>query len=66
MIFFKRKPGESLVLNTPNGEIVIRVLDGDELGIDAPAGTRVSRASRADTSGSWLPSRPKKDKSRVA
>lgn len=59
MIFCKRTPGETVVINTPTGEIVIRVLDGDELGIEVPPGALV-REVRPDTApANWLPSRPR-------
>ena len=58
MLFFKRKPGESLVIETPNGDIVIQVLAGDELGIEVPYGARVSPTTETKP-GNWLPSRPR-------
>jgi hypothetical protein len=58
MIFFKRKLGESLVIETPSGDIIIRVLAGDELGIEVPQGITVIPAS-SPKPGNWLPSRPK-------
>ena len=65
MIFFKRKAGESLVIDTPNGEIVIQVLQGDELGIEVPPGSKVARkAGAADKS--WLPARPSARPSRAS
>ena len=58
MVFVTRKPGESLVLNTPSGEIVVQVLDGHQLAVDAPREVRIAEA-HANQSVSWLPARPR-------
>jgi hypothetical protein len=57
MVFVTRKPGETLVLETPSGKVVVQVLAGNQLGIEAPAGVRVAGTTSADVS--WLPPRPK-------
>ena len=60
MVVLKRKPGESLVIDTPNGEIVIQVLPGDELGVEVPPGVKVAAASATARPGDWLPARPRR------
>jgi hypothetical protein len=57
MLFLKRKPGESLVIQTPNGPIIIR-LDEEEIGIEVPPGIEVMPDGRG--AGSWLPARPRR------
>jgi hypothetical protein len=57
VIFIKRKAGESVVLNTPNGEITIQMLGRNELGIEMPRGVTVTSANEPERRD-WLPSRP--------
>jgi len=59
MVFVTRKPGETLVLDTPSGKLVIQLLADNQLGIDAPAGFRVAGPSRPETPDGWLPPRPR-------
>ena len=59
MVFVTRKPGETLVLETPGGKLVIHVLGNNQLGIDAPAGVRVAGTTKAGQAGNWLPARPR-------
>ncbi len=59
MIFIKRGAGETVVLRTPEGEIVIQVLGSNELGIEMPAGVTVAPATKQEKARNWLPARPK-------
>ena len=59
MVFVTRKPGETLVLETPSGRIVIHVLGENQFGIDAPPGIRVADVTKPQPPDSWLPARPR-------
>ena len=59
MVFVNRKPGETLILDTPNGKLIIQILEGNQLGIDAPAGVQVSGANNLSPGTNWLPARPR-------
>jgi hypothetical protein len=59
MVFVTRKPGETLVLDTPSGRVMIQVLGDNQLGIDAPAGVHIAGVTKAEQPGSWLPARPR-------
>ena len=61
MVVLKPRPGESLVIDTPNGEIVIQILPGGELGVEVPPGISVAPASAKARRGDWLPARPKRE-----
>jgi len=58
MVFVTRKPGESLVLETPGGKVVVQVLSDNQLGIEAPASVRIVGPTRQEPVN-WLPARPK-------
>ena len=58
MVYVTRKPGETLVLETPGGKVVVQVLANNQLAIEAPAGVRVAGTTSADHTN-WLPARPR-------
>jgi hypothetical protein len=58
MVFVTRKPGESLILETPGGKVVVQVLSDNQLGIDAPPDIRIVGPTKAEPLN-WLPARPK-------
>jgi hypothetical protein len=67
MHFLNRKPGERLVIQTPEGRITIDLLPDQILAIEAPPGIEVvedgpdapkAAAVRPGAGASWLPSRP--------
>jgi sRNA-binding carbon storage regulator CsrA len=59
MVYVTRKPGETLILDTPSGKLVIQVLGDNQLAIEAPAGVQVAGVTKAEQSVSWLPARPR-------
>ena len=65
MLYFECKQGESLLIQTPRGSIVVTILADEEIGIEVPPGTDVQVKDRDDQEGekpteSWLPPRPGK------
>ena len=67
MHFLNRKPGERLVIQTPEGRITIDLLPDQVIAIEAPPGVEVvdeaggapeAAPLRAGSAANWLPSRP--------
>jgi hypothetical protein len=67
MLFLNRRPGERLVIQTPEGRITIDLLPDQILAVEAPPGVEVLEEApdateatpvRAGGGASWLPSRP--------
>lgn len=43
MLVLSRKPEETIVINTPDGDIVVTKLDDRRLGVDAPQSFKILR-----------------------